>query len=144
VHHRRGGSVGGTWGAITGPWWSLGAPARSAGHRLSVDSTAGRPYESLCRCGGLFRQHISWMETALLGRFQPQTEQTGRFASRKYSPLGKEVVELLSIGTCSSICSPSHVTYPDCAVLVELCYPCLYISSLCALFASVVVALCHF
>jgi hypothetical protein len=35
------------WGAITGPWWSLGSPARSAGRRLSVDPTAGRPYESL-------------------------------------------------------------------------------------------------
>jgi hypothetical protein len=35
------------WGAITGPWWSLGAPARSAGRRLSADPTAGRPYEGL-------------------------------------------------------------------------------------------------
>jgi hypothetical protein len=30
------------WGAITGPWWSLGAPARPAGRRLSVGPTAGR------------------------------------------------------------------------------------------------------
>ena len=77
------------WGVITGPWRSLGSPARSgvAGYPLTQ-----RPggHTKACRCGGLFRQHISWMETALLGRFQPQTQQNG-FASRKYSPLVKEL-----------------------------------------------------
>jgi hypothetical protein len=45
-----------------------------------------------CRCGGLFRQYLSWMETALLGRVQPQTQQTG-FASRKSSLLVKELLD---------------------------------------------------
>jgi hypothetical protein len=35
---------------------------------------------------------ISWMETALLGRVQPQTQQTG-FASRKFSLLVKELLD---------------------------------------------------
>jgi hypothetical protein len=36
---------------------------------------AGQPYKDTraFRCSGLFRQHISWTETALLGQFQPQT-----------------------------------------------------------------------
>jgi hypothetical protein len=43
------------------------------------------------RCGGLFRQHISWAVTALLGQFQPQIQQTG-FASRaKVLSLGQGV-----------------------------------------------------
>jgi hypothetical protein len=45
----------------------------------------------------LFRQHISWIGTALLGQFQPQTQQTG-FASRKYSPWGKEERRVKEVG----------------------------------------------
>jgi hypothetical protein len=94
------------WGAITGPWWSLGAPARSAGRRLSVESTAGRPYEGL-PMRWVVRQHISWTETALLGQFQPQTQQTG-FASRRHSPLVKERSAVFPFCTAVSFCSTSH------------------------------------
>jgi hypothetical protein len=73
---------------------------RVAGYPLTQRRLGGHTAKA-CRCGGLFRQHISWIETALLGRFQPQTQQTG-FASRKFSLLVKEL----------ALCFPLSLSLP--------------------------------